>query len=815
MNRWKRVLAAGLAVAITACGLVGCGKKGTLPEKQVLDHVYKYETTVLAAYDEVDWGEMDKQTDFNGYTRVAETYLSVSGYAYNVESVDKDYSLTARTVFFGRFDGSAPTEIVCAVSEDDETSVYISEMHVVRDGLAAIVDESKVVGYESGEEQIPIWESKSLLRIYGFDGAVAAETEICPALFDVAETDAEDYFGVSQLFSDGEDIYLTLHSDAAETAGQLYRLGTDGTLKDKFKLADSGDIYFQSLCFCGENRLFVSYYDFNGGGNRAFLLNTETGEQMTITRETFPCGYAVMYNSFGGSDGMYLLDTDAGIYRLDPETATQEQICNFINSDFIFASGSVEYSGTPIVSLGDGRFATLRSSTKDGKTETLLSILEPADPATLTPKYIITVASAGYAYSFEEQVVKFNLNSDAYRIRYVNYSDYNTAEDSTLGAKQLQADILAGNVPDILIADESFSAADYMNKGTFVDLYTYIDGDAALSRDSFLPNVLSACELNGKLYALPTSIYVFGWMGEKSALAAYDGLTMREFAEKVAALPADVQFMREGDYRRDDMLRMLFFINYTDFVDEESGKCSFENDDFYALLEFAKTLPTSARWENDGFDSDSFDWDAYDNMYKDGKAIACLAGVTDFFGFENMTYTFGMLETDLVGVPSRDGGGYTFNTAALKFLISAKSPFADESWRFVRQFLEEDAQCAQEYGFPVILTALNASKQTALDKIAARAASDSTPTGEIIGYQVSSDGVSKPIYDRGERLQTAEDVERIYDIVLSANRQLGYNEQIYSVIAEEASAYFSGEKRAEAVASLIQDRVGIILNETR
>lgn len=815
MNALRRILAAGLAAAITACCLVGCGKKDDLPEKQVLDHVYKYETTVLAAYDEVDWDAMDKQADFKGDTQVWETCVSPAGYACGIESVGEGYSVTARRLLFGRFDNAAPTEVVLAVPEPDEGSIYVSAMVVVRDGLAAIVEESRVLTDGSGEEQNSIWESKTWLRLYGFDGAVVTETEISPALFGLELSDEEDYFGISQLFTNGESLYLNLSCTAPEAAGQIYCLGADGTNKGGFKAADGSDLYYQSLFFCGDDRLFVSYYDFNGGGDHAYLLNTETGERTAITRETFPCGYAVMYNAFGGSDGMYLLDTDVGIYRLDPETAAQEQLCNFLNSDFLFSGGSMEYSGTPIISLGDGRFATLRTVTKGGKTETLLSVLEPADPATLTPKYIITVASAGYAYNFEEQVIKFNLQSDTYRIRYVNYRDYNTTEDSTRGAKQLQADILAGNAPDILIADEDFSAADYMNKGIFADLYTYIDGDETLSRDSFLPNVLSACELGGKLYALPTSIYVFGWMGEKSALAAYDGLTMREFADKVAALPADVQFMREGDYSRDDILQMLFYLDYTDFVDESNGKCDFKNDDFYALLELAKSMPATAAWENDGFDSDSFDWDAYDNMYKEGKAIASLAGVTDFFGFENMAYTFGMLETDLVAVPSRDRGGYAFNAATLKFLISAKSPFVDESWRFVRQFLEEDAQLAQEYGFPVILSALRASKQAALDKIAARGASDSEPTGEVIGYQYGSDGVARPIYDHGERLQTAEDVERIYEIVLSANKQFGYNTRIYSVIAEEASAYFSGEKRIEEVASLIQDRVGIILSETR
>lgn len=816
MNKLTRTLAGALAAVLTVGSFAACGKKKqNLPEKQVLDHVYKYETTTLATYDEVKWDD-DAQKDFNGFTQVENSVVSPSGYAYRTTTVDKDYNTTAMTVTFGKFDGSAPATVDCAFTTDGEDSVYISEMAVVEGGLAAIVDENRVVGYEKeGEDTYPIYESKTYLRMYGFDGAKLSDAEITASLFGIADTGEGSYFGVSQLTTDGTDLFMLLHSDDASATGKLFRLGTDGSLKETITLADGGEYYFQSLYFFGGNRLFASYYDQGGGGTSAFILNTETGEKTKITRDSFPGSYSVFYNSFGGPDGMYMFDSTVGVYKIDPDAMTQELVCNFLNSDFIFSSGDTGYSGIPVASLGDGRFAILRNSTKSGKTSTLLSVLTPADPAAIQPKYIITVASVGYAYNFEEQVVAFNLASDEYRIKYVNYRDYNTSEDYTLGAKQLKADILAGNVPDILIADESFSAATYMNKGIFADLYTYIDKDESLSRDKFLPNILSACELNGKLYELPTGIYLFGMVGEKSKIAEFGGLTMREFAEKVAALPEGVQFVRDGDNSRDQMLRMLFFINYADFIDDAVGKCDFDNDDFRALLEFVKTVPEKSLWDDPNFNSETYDWDAYDNMYKDGKAIAQISGLTDFFGFEDMSYTFGTMETDIVGLPSKDRNGFAFSATQLKFLISAKSPFADESWKFVRQFFADDVQNALNYGFPVTVSALDAAKQAALDKIASRDAEGKEATGEIVGYQISDDGVTIPIYDQGMRYETPADVEHIYDIVLSVKKQLGYDESIYNVIMEEASAFFSGEKSVEEVTKLINNRVGIILTENR
>lgn len=111
MNRFTRVLAGALAAVLAAGSLAACGeKKRKLPEKQVLDHVYKYETKTLATYDEVKWDE-DAQKDFKGYTEVQDTVLSPAGYAYRTVTVDKDYNTTAQSVSFGRFDGSDPVTV--------------------------------------------------------------------------------------------------------------------------------------------------------------------------------------------------------------------------------------------------------------------------------------------------------------------------------------------------------------------------------------------------------------------------------------------------------------------------------------------------------------------------------------------------------------------------------------------------------------------------------------------------------------------------------------------------------------------------------
>ena len=60
---------------------------------------------------------------------------------------------------------------------------------------------------------------------------------------------------------------------------------------------------------------------------------------------------------------------------------------------------------------------------------------------------------------------------------------------------------------------------------------------------------------------------------------------------------------------------------------------------------------------------------------------------------------------------------------------------------------------------------------------------------------------------------TQEEVDYVKDFVGSLNMVYSANENVYNIITEEASAYFSGQKSAKEVADIIQSRVSIYVNE--
>src|SRR5699024_7767816 len=101
-------------------------------------------------------------------------------------------------------------------------------------------------------------------------------------------------------------------------------------------------------------------------------------------------------------------------------------------------------------------------------------------------------------------VLNFNRSSDKYRIEVTDYSEFNTEDDYSAGLTRLNTEIISGKAPDILVVD-GLPVEQYAARGLLEDLYTYLDSDGELSRDDLYQSILSALEIDGKLYTAAPS----------------------------------------------------------------------------------------------------------------------------------------------------------------------------------------------------------------------------------------------------------------------------------------------------------------------
>ena len=795
MKRFTRILAGACALLLATGSLTGCfGSKKKLPDKQTVDHVYKYEQRELYKV-----ARPDDDKDVTEREDIYNTLSDVNGYMFLVCRSDKDYNELGYTLHYGKFDGEDKS-IELPVAEDADSYISYGSFARFEDGFALVEQRNILIDKENY-----VYDQQSNLQIYDENGVLQSTVDLRKA-FGIPD---DGYINVERVLRHDDTLYLSCYGESGMT---LQTMSLDGTLgKTVPVFPDGTDGYMNNMFFTADGKMIVcaDIYGTDSSKQLIITLDLATGARTELdTKNDYRLGNSL----FAGPDGTFYCSDQNGIYTVDPTTLAKTEILNYINSDYIY-----KYSNFTM--LPDGRIATFRGNYNPGAMASTyaVTIFTKVPDSEITPKYIITVASAGYAYNLQEQIVKYNLASEEYRIKYVDYSQYNTDEDYNAGQTRLGDDILAGNVPDVLIADQQFSVSKYVSKGLFADLYTFIDKDESMKREEFLENILAGCEIDGKLYEIPTNFYIQGMIGPKETIDTFRDLTIREFVDKLSTLPEGVTFFRDGDITRETLLQMLFLTNYQNFIDRKTGKCSINNDECRALLEFAKMMPEKSLWDRDGFDSSTFDWDAYNNMFRDGKALAQQVSIGDFSGIRDYAYSYEKnTELDFIGFPAPDRAGMSFTTANLKFLVSAKGAFPDASWEFVKIFLADDYQTNQSWGFPVKKAALDAKKQAMLDQIKENEKNrdengDNPDDGIIIG--MARDTMIDDIYYRRE--VTAADVETVYGYACTASKQFVYDTSLFDIINEEASAYFAGTKTLDEILPLMESRITIFLSEGR
>lgn len=801
MKNLMRTLACACALLLATGSLTGCfGGKKKLPDKQTVDHVYKYEQKELYKIARPD----REKEDVTEREDIYDTLSDVNGYMFLVARSDKDYNEIGYTLHYGKFDGEDKS-IELPVAEDADSYIYYSNFARFEEGFALVEQRNILIDKENY-----VYDQQSNLQIYGEDGTLQSTVDLRKA-FGIPD---DGYINVERVLRHDDTLYLSCYGDNGMT---LQTMSLDGTLGKTIPVFPDGtDGYMNNMFFTADGKMIVSANIYGADSSKQLIITLDlaTGARTELDAKD---DYRLVNSLFAGPDGTFYCSDQNGIYTVDPTTLAKTEILNYINSDYIYAYGN--YTVLP-----DGRIATFRGNYNPGdKASTYaVTIFTKVPDSEITPKYLITVASAGYAYNLQEQIVKYNLASDEYRIRFVDYSQYNTDDDPDAGQTRLGDDILAGNVPDVLIADQQFSVSKYVSKGLFADLYTFIDKDESMKREDFLENILAGCEIDGKLYEIPTNFYIQGLIGPKETIDAFRNLTIREFVDKLSTLPEGVTFFRDGDITRETLLQLLFLTNYQNFIDRKTGKCSINNDECRALLEFAKMMPEKSLWDREGFDSSTFDWDAYNNLFRDGKALAQQVTIGDFSGIRDYAYSYGKdTELDFIGFPAPDRAGMSFTTANLKFLVSAKGAFPDASWEFVKIFLADDYQTNQSWGFPVKKVALDAKKQAMLDQIKENEKNreengDTTGDGNNIGLAqatVTGDVIYDDVlYNRGV---TAEDVETVYGYACTAKKQFVYDTSLFDIINEESSAYFAGTKTLDEILPLMESRITIFLSEGR
>lgn len=640
------------------------------------------------------------------------------------------------------------------------------------------------------------------------------------ASIDLSDTNADDT-------EDG--MSSNLSSFAVDAAGNLYVsdynniyvLDAEGNVQ--FKL--DGSQYNGSLNRLNAQQVGVMWYNYTDDVNAA----DENGQYFVpIDLETKDWGEKVklpsnVWSIFPGDDAYdFYYAYNNNIYGYAAKTDTKDKLVDWLACD-VDTNNMTGFS-----MLSDSRVAALMQDWNTDPTTYQLIVLHRVDASEIKEKKVLTLACMYLDWDLRSMIVEYNKTNDEYRINVVDYSEYATDDDYNAGVTKLTTEIISGSVPDIFLTS-NLPIDKYAAKGVIADLNTFMDGGNGLSRDYFVPQVMSALEKDGKLYELPTSFSVQTAYALSSIASQYDTWNVAAVQDAMTQLQEGATVFSNG-WTKNTALSNCLSRNLSAFVDWTTGKCEFDSEAFQQLLAFCNSFPAETS-DGDGAIAyapsadiavDDAMWDSDATRITNGKQLMSTIGMYSFDSYIWNVYAIRDKIT-FTGYPTEDGSGSSFELQ-MPMAISSVTKYPDAAWDFVCSIIKKMNTIDENnyyYGFPISQAAFDAemtdimTEQYQLDENGEQVDwdGDGEPDKAIRGsYETMENGetVYKDVY-----ALTQEDIDQILGVINSTRSVYDYDQEILDIITDEVAAYFAGDKDVQTTANMIQSRVNLYVQEQR
>lgn len=411
--------------------------------------------------------------------------------------------------------------------------------------------------------------------------------------------------------------------------------------------------------------------------------------------------------------------------------------------------GIVSPGCTNLYELGDGSWLLFYRG------QTSLELLEEK---LLPPKTTLTLLTDLPRAELYTIVNDFNRTSEEYRVEVIQFG-----EDG-LTAELLRTQLIAGEGPDIFAFYDRSSLAD-LGANSFEDLLIYLDADEEYGRDTLVPELLEAMCVQGKLSWLP---YSFG-ISTFTAPSAYLSEPGFSFDEaKQAAAKAGLPLF-PGWMTRDILWGWLSDFAVGQYMDLETGTCSFDSEDYISLLEECAAAAAEFGSDSAALYNSLLQFELLQNLIR-------VSTISDNYGG---AYAF-------VGVPNETTNGSMFSPD-LCFAISSTSGNKDAAWQLVRSCLSDEHQQMNLTSFPASASVLDAMIDDAVEN-----------------------GVH--YYEYEYELDEA-DAAKLRGLISETQTAQDAYPAVLNIMAEDAAQFFAGQITAEQAAVYTQNRVSTWLAE--
>ncbi|WP_274653682.1 ABC transporter substrate-binding protein [Paenibacillus humicola] len=351
-------------------------------------------------------------------------------------------------------------------------------------------------------------------------------------------------------------------------------------------------------------------------------------------------------------------------------------------------------------------------------------------------------------------------------------------EDYEKYQKTINAAILSRKGPDLFeISDLPLD--DYVSKHLLLNMEEPME---QWNKNDYQMNILDALKSNGGLYAMPIGFYLRAFVGDGDMLKNVNiddkHWTWKEFEEiskKLGESGTERRYAMASE-PPEVLLQERIVDQYTAFVDQAAKKAKFDAPQFVETMEQIKKM-----YDNQVMTSEPAD--AGRQMFYSTVLQSPADLIKGLYGiFPN---------PKLLQKPEQPGG--TRIVPASEFAIQAQSPVKEEAWKFIAFLLSGEGQSLQErQGFSL----LKSVNEKQLDDIQKQVGS---------GTYKLPDGTAPKVPN--------EQFTSFKQFINTADYYSDADGKVISIIGNDSSAFFGGQKSAGEVAKLIQNKVTTVLNE--
>ncbi|MBQ6734658.1 MAG: extracellular solute-binding protein [Lachnospiraceae bacterium] len=658
----------------------------------------------------------------------------------------------------------APFQLQEATEEEENAEDGTEEDRVITDTLSPDSDVTQGERY--------------LLVKFDAKGKVVWETEL-------QDEDAEWYSVGAILYVGGHGVYVS------DTRGVSLYTGEDGRFIETVYASEE----WTDMVMSGDGRVYV----------RAYQDDTEHLIRVDRNAGDNPEDIAVapaissifnLYNLQPAFDGNFLLSDNTGVYTWDLKSEEPEQLFGFIDSDLNI--DSLE----SMVQVSEEELIAFYYAGEDGGNSYRLARLKKVPPGEVPDKQVLTLGCFWLDSEVRSAVFAFNKENRDCRIQVKEYSREASDGSYDQALVQMNADIVSGEAPDIMILADEAQIESYEAKGVFEPLDAYIENDPDIEMKDYMTNVFDAYRYKGEMYLLVPAFTLRTYAMKQSDAESVTGWTFREM-ERIAqerGIPAQTMF--GYPITNMNLVFQALVFDGASYIDWNEQKAKFDSQQFIDLLDVAKKFPSEEEIDDSWWDQDQ------DALYRNGQALIAQTFMGSFKAYTQLKYgTFGE-EVAFVGFPREEGeGGHTIMATA-RIAMNAESENKDGCWAFMRTFLMDEYQerFISGWAFPVSKSKL----QEKADKSMERDSYVDALTGETVYFD-------ETYYVGGEEITipplTKEEADMLMDFLEGVDVAYSYNETIMNIVQEEVKPFFAGQKSAQECARILQSRLQLYMDE--